>query len=327
MTNVSEIHEHLFHYTNEDGLYGILGSEALWATHWRHLNDFTEITLLQDKLSELMLPHVRTQYEKLIRDNPAIIKKVQAEGGLEKVTEHDTKVLVDAQYSATGEEIFIFSLCGTSDDLYVNNNGLLSQWRGYGEDGGYALVFDTATLEKQLAKEHRIIPYRYALVGDVVYSDDDERFNSEFSEDLSVLAGDVEKLFDHHKFRHQSEELILDGVYAFMNCITRYKHRAFKEENEVRIILLTMSSEERRAIGSSLHRREGVVKEVKTRNRNGVEIPYVDVLADIEDQLPIKRIIVGPHKDKEKRAEDLRKKLKLEGRDIEVTCSDIPYIG
>jgi len=36
---------------------------------------------------------------------------------------------------------------------------------------------------------------------------------------------------------------------------------------------------------------------------------------------------VGPHKEKEKRAEDLREKLKLRGRDIEVTYSDIPYVG
>ncbi len=35
----------------------------------------------------------------------------------------------------------------------AQNDGLLSQWRGYGKDGGYALVFDSQKLEEALKDE------------------------------------------------------------------------------------------------------------------------------------------------------------------------------
>ena len=34
--------ERLFHYTSAEGLYGILDSECLWATHFKFLNDSSE---------------------------------------------------------------------------------------------------------------------------------------------------------------------------------------------------------------------------------------------------------------------------------------------
>ena len=48
-------------------------------------------------------------------------------------------------------------------------------------------------------------------------------------------------------------------------------------------------------------------------------------LFDSDDiDLPIEKIIIGPHKDKETRAAILRKRLRK--TKIEITCSDIPYV-
>jgi len=35
--------DEIAHYTTEQGLAGILSSKKLWATHWRFLNDFSEM--------------------------------------------------------------------------------------------------------------------------------------------------------------------------------------------------------------------------------------------------------------------------------------------
>ena len=94
--------------------------------------------------------------------------------------------------------------------------------------------------------------------------------------------------------------------------MARYKHRSFMEENEVRII--THHEEETN---------NKFIKEIKYRDADGYKIPYIKLFEDQE--LPIEKIIVGPHKDKEKRAAFLITKLK--GTGIEVTVSDIPYIG
>jgi hypothetical protein len=42
-------------------------------------------------------------------------------------------------------------------------------------------------------------------------------------------------------------------------------------------------------------------------------------------ELPIEKIIVGPHKDQNKRASALR--IFLSKTNIEISCSEIPYVG
>jgi hypothetical protein len=42
-SEVSEQYPTLFHYTTESGLYGILRSQQLWATHYAYMNDSEEL--------------------------------------------------------------------------------------------------------------------------------------------------------------------------------------------------------------------------------------------------------------------------------------------
>lgn len=106
---------------------------------------------------------------------------------------------------------------------------------------------------------------------------------------------------------------------SFVSCITRYKHQGFKEEKEVRIAAILLDS--------NFDETTRMEKERKFRQRDGKLIPYIELFRNPGQELPIKRIIVGPHKDKECRAEALRIMLRIKGRtDIKVTVSDIPFI-
>jgi hypothetical protein len=63
MENVSDVYKRLFHYTTWNGLMGILDSHSLWATHYKFLNDSSEIILFKDKLLELLLPRMLDFYK------------------------------------------------------------------------------------------------------------------------------------------------------------------------------------------------------------------------------------------------------------------------
>jgi hypothetical protein len=52
---------------------------------------------------------------------------------------------------------------------------------------------------------------------------------------------------------------------------------------------------------------------------------YIELFNSINTELPIERIIVGPHKEKEARAAALS--VMLRNTKIEITCSDIPFVG
>ena len=102
--------------------------------------------------------------------------------------------------------------------------------------------------------------------------------------------------------------------YSFIGCISRYKHHSFKEENEVRIFCAPIIKNEKNL---KLAKR-------KFRTKGGKLIPYIELFNSTDIILPIERIIVGPHRDKESRASALR--VKLRNTNIEVTTSDIPYV-
>ena len=109
-----------------------------------------------------------------------------------------------------------------------------------------------------------------------------------------------------------SSDLQDKAFVSIMHCAVMFKHHAFNEENEVRI-----------AIRIPHKNRSNFKQNIKLR---GDGVPYVELFNDIKNKLPIKRIIVGPHKEKFIRADKLKYVLKVKGLEsIDVSVSDIPF--
>ena len=115
---------------------------------------------------------------------------------------------------------------------------------------------------------------------------------------------------------------------------SRYKHPGFSEEKEVRIVVVPIHDEihkeaveHAKSKGSALMPR----KPIKFRERDGVLIPYVELFGRVINgatgKLPILRILVGPHADREKRAAAVRSMVKQYGMSVPVEVSGIPYLG
>ncbi len=329
--NTSEVYRTLYHYTNWDGLLGILKhTKTLWATHYRFLNDCSEIVLFRDKLVSLLVPYVRDEYETQIKDKPDVAKRIKEQGGLDGITQHDTEVLVRGFYKATGDEIYIASFCGEhKGDSYINCNGLLSQWRGYGLDGGFAIVFNTQRLEQILEIGEKGFAYTAMDLLDLVYSDDEDTLRQELSEDLPRIVDGAKlilsRIFSGQTLSETDEADLFRSYRPFVRCISRYKHRGFREENEVRIVAVPAAQDQ----GPLSRDRESspgsAVKERKFRWKNGQYTPYIELLGSTDITLAIERVIVGPHRDKKARTAALR--VMLSNTKIDVTCSEIPYVG
>ena len=65
----------------------------------------------------------------------------------------------------------------------------MSQWRGYGAGGGFALVFNTQKLEEMMEIEAKRFEYSAGHLSDLIYSDDENKFKEELSEDISIIVG------------------------------------------------------------------------------------------------------------------------------------------
>ena len=320
MKPLEEDHPQLFHYTNAAGLDGILRSQTLRATHYAHLNDAEEIRhFLKNRLPEV--------FERVIlnhgdEEEARRLGKKAAESLLEKL-------LNSASSSEPLAEPYITSFCTPSDsDGRVEKHGLLSQWRGYGKDGGYALVFDTKCLSQLLtefAETHENSGDLFA--GDVVYSSDSNQiFSKEFAEDLTTM-----EVFLSNLLRDDVDHENLENIFAaVMRCACRYKHWGFKEENEVRLIFIPNNREV-----SEYAKTEGfTINDIPKKRyvRAGTNVPYVDLLEGITSttrSLPIQRVIVGPCAEYERarRIRAVEILLSQHHIDAKVTTSEIPYVG
>jgi hypothetical protein len=234
------------------------------------------------------------------------------------------KALLGGAGSDPFAEPYVTSFC-TSATPEVSQHGLLSQWRGYGHEGGYAVVFDTSLLDLLLKEEGE--KWGYDLFGgDVIYSSDsDEKIREEFGPELDDLATGIEKFLT----TAGNPESLEPTYHALTRCACRYKHWGFHEEREVRIVAIPPNQ---RVV--AIAKARGLIAPEKPRrvfHRGGAPVPCIHLFEEItrrpDKLLPITRIIVGPHREKEKRCRAVEVLLSQYGLDIAVSASDIPYIG
>lgn len=318
MQKTSELYKNLYHYTNWDGLTGILQSNSLWATHFKFLNDNTELELFRkERLPKILYPLILECFSVFLNNNQEAKAKFEHDGyNINDVSRYEAQNLINSMYDSLQGQIYLSSFCGEAEDPYISENGLLSQWRAYGENGGFAIVFDTKLLEERLLTECAQFAYGAGSLSSVVYSHDDDSFKREFTECISKIQKFANFLLS--KILNISIDDVEPPYSEFLNCITRYKHRAFEEENEVRIVLDFLAD--------SLLTKDGrKCKKVEYRGTGNSSVPYIKLFEGNGTVLPISKIIVGPQVDQEHKKALLQ--TMLVRTDIKVTSSDIPYIG
>lgn len=327
MTEVYEAYKYLYHYTNYKGLKGILETQTLWATHYKGLNDTSEIKHLHSQMEEILHNHIRDIIRKDMKRGYHRKRFWEKLGGITKIARSEAKRLTDVFYETTFTgmpnavpfaEPYVLSFCSHNDHGdYVRKNGLLSQWRAYGEKGGYALIFDTKHLLGCLKLEHQAHYYSGLNFGDVVYDGQIDKFETEFAGLFAALGEWV------HAFASQNNEPPSADVFTpFLNAATRFKHRGFQEESEVRIIAVPISEALKKIAKDPSPLK---IKPTPIRKMGEAQVQYI-VLNDVPKKkpLPIVQIIVGPQPDQQKCAEEVKR---LVGKkDIKITCSETPYL-
>ena len=206
----------------------------------------------------------------------------------------------------------------------VAEDGLLSQWRAYGRQGGYAIVFDTAELDKLLAAE-KSLWHLDLFGGDVVYSDaTDDQVRAEIGAELEAIKRSIGGWLTTGGRDEHLEEI----YYPLIWCACRYKHWGFREEKEVRIVAIPPNAE----ILAELAARGSPVKQKPLHHftRGKRLVPTVHLFESLthlpKRPLPIRRIIVGPGDDREQRQLALSLLIRELDLDIPITVSAIPYV-
>ena len=328
---IYEVHPEVYHYSSFFGVRGILDSQTLWATHFQYLNDSTEALQLRERLVEIARAIFEDEIRRLGEEDPRAAAHIEKLRGTSRISEKASKAMVSSLYDVTlgtpsrqfpaFATPFITSFCTHSDDYEIRNGGLY-QWTTYAK-GGCALVFDTKRLADLMGMENHVFLYSWVSMGDVVYDGDDDGFSTEFSELISKIRGMVVEAVETEAF---SSREVFDPL---VGSLSRFKHRAFQIEREVRIVVSPQKEEFIQAVeersGEKVDRRGRAIKEVKKRGDNGA-VPYVELFATLSKRrrLPIKRIIVGPNKNQDLVVRMVKERVRRRG--IEIIRSETPLV-
>lgn len=308
-------------YTNESGLLGIVTSKTLWASHTSFLNDSEEIVGFLNRV----LPNIlQPEFERYVESSAELSTLVRTarQWGIDLQDSWFRKMvdgLTEAERRA--QDHYVTSFC-TTDDPWISEHGLLSQWRGYGPDGGYAIIFDTKELASLLTAEGRIYHEETILVGDVQYD------MAELSkvQDKKVLEciQYVREAFLAHLETGDIERFI--PAFERITILSELcKHRGFAEEKEVRIVVSEPSVE----VGPDPSNQSGKsYRRAHSYLRDGAVVPCIHLFEDqTSNALPIRRVIIGPHPEKQQREKAVEILLRNHGVNAEVSVSDTPFRG
>jgi hypothetical protein len=273
----------IFHYTTAAGLLGILKSRSLWATHYRYLNDTSEVAAIRG----LIEPILQEETTKIM---PKLAERGLLKGYYEFHGAFANELMAEGQYKSLVRVIdgvspfYVLSFCKHLPDSPEFKHGLLSQWRGYGAAGGFAIEFDEQRLDELINIETKTFAYAGFKSGDVLYENHESIFDPN---QFSGLAGElIRRMYEPQRdISDITSQANIDKIALEFSKIAPFlKHHGFHEEHEYRVMVACIRKSK---IPPNLERQH---KEIKFRSRNGLIVPYIELL-EKSDSFPIKSII------------------------------------
>ena len=273
----------LFHYTTPSALVSIAQSKELWASRAAYMNDESEHTIAFKTISDVL----RDEMSRAID---------------QKETEYLEQILDMARGCSGGGRTFVVSFSEIGD--------LLSQWRAYVPQGGYALGFETKKLMAVVK------PQGWSLVK-CVYDSERQRSIMEY-----VVARFRTWYQMHTETGDASQKDLISWGRANMglwmwSVSATFKHPSYSEERELRLINFSLDD--------SLSARPQLQQ--KFRGGTSVVIPYVPVSVAAPDSGICVRVLVvgpGPHQELAREsAVDML--LELSGGPIETRRARAPH--
>ncbi len=317
----------IFHYTNEEGLRGIITSKTLWATDFRWLNDNEELKSAKRLIFSWLQPQVSIWggilHEKAKNDKDYQVMLQKHDGDRKKIIDNATQHLAWSLNNVLENyKIFITSFCNHGKaGSFAYKHGYLSMWRAYGGKKAYAIEMDYKKIHEMFKTETKIIHVDYPYFDAVEYCFSDQlctieqRFAKHQEHINDIVIGILTEGYD---WRFTNEQM-----YHLLDLFINVKHEGFAEEREVRAAFALTANYAQNAKDAAKNG-EALKPEKRVHCDN---IPRIHFFEGLKSKLPITRIIVGPHENKHRHADELQYWLQYHKFDIPVTISDIPFRG
>lgn len=306
----------LFHYTTADGLIGIFQNKELWNTAYYCANDESELITGKGILTPLFK---KKSYELKKENDPRVNIFRQRGTDILDFADNFEQQIIALALSSLSAYITCFCKPNREEDFH---HGLLSQWRGYGVDGGYALQFSRKKLLRAIEainKENKLI---YELQ-DVYYSTDnplktevlkkEDAFVNAYLSQLDEITKPLSELFNRKTMPNPIAKFIGSPLESLLDYLVQTKNKHFSEENECRLSLIQLAQPCDDCLPVSYF------------NRSGLLVPYTKTPEDLKILDCVEWIVIGPGPRLEARMKSVTQLVKQSDKNITVRPSHIPF--
>lgn len=272
----------LFHYTSARGLIGILSTGRLWSTAYHCANDESELAAGRGALTPLFRNFT---YKMIDSDDPRVMTIGDRGVDILKYADGFESLMVSMALTSVHTFITCFCKASANEDF---SHGLLSQWRGYGMDGGYAIQFNREKLASMtIALSEK---YGYDLL-DIHYGANNslkermlkhsDAYLKAYSEHLDDVARPLSTSL--MSARNPIAGLAGDPIGDLLNYLIHTKSQHFGEERECRLSVLQAANPTTASLS------------VSHFDRGGMVVPYVQSPSPEFNILEcIDWVVVGP---------------------------------
>jgi hypothetical protein len=206
----------LFHYTNLEGLKGILGSRSLWFTHAGALNDPIEIQYGRDLIVNLINDLSQKESDEIFRSFFDQLK---------------------IQLSTLGNLIHHPFIC-----CFCEEGDLLSQWRAYADSGGgYSIGFSLNSNTCLSTDITQVDDSKPLFLRRIIYKEEQQRelVLNYLNLVIPVVKKESKHYMDSPSDTYPSTVLGVQVSNILLDMMLCFKHPAFHEEKEWRMIRVT----------------------------------------------------------------------------------------
>ena len=307
----------LFHYTSADGLIGILQSGEIWSTACYCSNDESELAAGKG----ILTPEFLRATDTMIQDNDPLVETFCRRGvDIRENARKFEQTIIAHTFHALCAYITCFCIPTGAEDF---KHGLLSQWRAYGVDGGYALQFSRKKLLAAIENANKVLKLNYELQ-DVHYTAENplrlevlshtDSFVRAYREHLEELSAPLDEILNKQSMRNPIASLVNGPLESLLDYLVQTKSHHFSEERECRLSLIE-------AVSS-----EAQILQMNHFNRGGLIVPYKKTTRASFRLLDcIEWIIIGPNPRMGTRFKSVTQMVRTAGLAIKVRPSHIPF--
>jgi hypothetical protein len=285
----------LHHYTTAEGIQGIVEKGQFHASAAYFLNDSSEIDYGCQLFAEILHKFSKEREEETTL-GPVVLSRMST-------VFHDLTPMRN-QLSKT------YVVC------FCEKPNLLSQWRAYGQSGGYSIGFDREALKKFRTEGNLC----QVSLKKVIYAEPQQnKILRNIADSMSQLGnGKIESKFNKLTKKAQVYCVRICG-FAFQRIalgeIVRFKHPAFEEEKEWRLIAQPKGLEADE---------DKFINTLKFRASRGVPMPYIELMPEGK-LLPITSVQYGPTLERKRVEHALNVLFRKHGYgEIRIAGSEIP---